>query len=144
LLKKVTIAFLNSSELRVVSGRKDETEGVREILESGPKCLVVTKGAKGAFMYCDNYVFYTPAKVYSEIKDPTGAGDSFVGAFMGFLSNIMEPTIEDYISAFVVGSAMSSFCIENYGTLGLQHLSNSRIADRIGYIKKGVKEVTQH
>jgi sugar/nucleoside kinase (ribokinase family) len=97
----------------------------------GPKYLIIKKGEHGALLFYDEHVFYAPALPLEDVFDPTGAGDTFAGGFIGYLANTGDISFENMKSAIIVGSAMASFCVEKFGPQRMQELTREELEDRI-------------
>jgi sugar/nucleoside kinase (ribokinase family) len=97
----------------------------------GPKYLIVKKGEHGALLFNRESVFFAPALPLEEVFDPTGAGDSFAGGFIGYLASTRDISFENMKRAIIFGSAMASFCVEKFGTERLQNLTQQEIDDRV-------------
>jgi len=119
-LKRVDIVLVNESEARLYAGKSNLIRASRAILELGPKALVVKKGEYGATLYCpgdslEQSCFYAPAYPLEQVVDPTGAGDTFAGGFMGYLAQAGEFTPQAIRQAIVHGSVAASFAVEGFG-----------------------------
>lgn len=97
----------------------------------GPKFLVIKKGEHGAFLFNEDQVFFAPALPLEDVFDPTGAGDTFAGGFIGFLARTGDISFENMKRAIIYGSAMASFTVEQFGTEGLQSIKNADLNARI-------------
>ncbi len=97
----------------------------------GPKYLVIKKGEHGALLFYDEHIFFAPALPLAEVFDPTGAGDTFAGGFIGFLAKSGDLSFENMKRAVIFGSAMASFCVEKFGIERLKDLSQIEIKQRI-------------
>ena len=97
----------------------------------GPKTLVIKKGEHGALLFQEEKVFFAPALPLEEVFDPTGAGDTFAGGFMGYIANSDDTSFENMKRAIIVGSALASFCVEKFGTDRLLDLNKEAIENRI-------------
>ena len=102
----------------------------------GPKTLIIKKGEHGALLFQGEKMFYCPALPLEDVFDPTGAGDSFVGGFIGYLAKTDDISFENMKRAIVYGSAMASFCVEKFGTERLMDLSETELADRVAEFKE--------
>jgi sugar/nucleoside kinase (ribokinase family) len=96
-------------------GQYSLVKAAKTILKMGPKYLVIKKGEHGALLFYQDHVFFAPALPLEEVFDPTGAGDTFAGGFVGHLARTRDITFENMKSAIIVGSAMASFCVEKFG-----------------------------
>lgn len=130
-IAKVDLLFVNDSEARQLSGQFSLVKAAREIMKMGPKYLVIKKGEHGALLFHDDKVFFAPALPLEEVFDPTGAGDTFAGGFMGFMAKSGDVSFNNMKSAIIVGSAMASFCVEKFGTTRLKEISKADIDNRI-------------
>jgi len=131
LLKKINILIINDQEARQLSGEVNLVKACRAIHKMGPRVLIIKKGEHGAFMVGEDFSFFsTPAFPLEIIEDPTGAGDSFAGGFMGYLARVGKLDGEHYRQALVYGSTMASFCVERFSTKKLENLTAEEIRDR--------------
>ncbi|MCO5239959.1 MAG: PfkB family carbohydrate kinase [Chitinophagaceae bacterium] len=130
-LKKVDILMVNDSEARQLSAQYSLVRAAKEIMKMGPKYLVIKKGEHGALLFSKDHVFFAPALPIDEVFDPTGAGDTFAGGFVGYLDNTGDFSFEGMKSAIIIGSAMASFCVEKFGTTRLRELTRQNIDERI-------------
>ncbi|MEN9950989.1 MAG: hypothetical protein RLY85_1741 [Bacteroidota bacterium] len=131
LLKDVDVLLVNDSEARQLSAQYSLVRAAKEILAMGPKYLVVKKGEHGALLFHGDKVFVAPALPLEEVFDPTGAGDTFAGGFIGHLAKTKDISFENMKSAIIVGSAMASFCVEKFGTTRMREISKEDINSRI-------------
>lgn len=138
-LKKVNLLIINDEEARQLSGEQSIRKAATKILTMGPKYLVIKKGEHGAMLFHKTEVFYVPALPLEEVFDPTGAGDTFAGGFMGYLTANGKPTFENMKRGIVYGSAMASFCVEKFGIEGLKNLTLEQINSRVAQFTKMVK-----
>src|SRR5438067_10533214 len=97
----------------------------------GPKFLIVKKGEHGALLFHEDGVFFAPALPLEDVFDPTGAGDTFAGGFIGHLAKTKDISFENMKTAIIVGSAMASFCVEKFGTQRLKEISRADIDERM-------------
>jgi sugar/nucleoside kinase (ribokinase family) len=130
-LKHVDVLLINDSEARQLSAQYSLVKAAKEILKMGPKYLVVKKGEHGALLFHGDQVFVAPALPLEDIFDPTGAGDTFAGGFMGHIAKTKDISFDNMKTAIIVGSAMASFCVEKFGTARLKEISKEQINDRI-------------
>jgi sugar/nucleoside kinase (ribokinase family) len=130
-LKKVDVVTINDEEARILSGEYSLVKAARKILEMGPKYLIIKKGEHGALLFNNEEVFFAPALPLEEVFDPTGAGDTFAGGFIGYLAATEDISFDNMKRAIIYGSAMASFCVEKFGTERLQNLTNKEIDNRI-------------
>lgn len=129
-LKHVNVLIINDGEARLLSKEANLIKAARIIREMGPEYLIIKKGEHGALLFYNDTVFSAPAYPLESIFDPTGAGDTFLGGFAGYLHNSIDMSIENMKRAVIYGSAMASFCVEKFSTKGLEELDNLQIHDR--------------
>ncbi|MBL4585476.1 MAG: sugar kinase, partial [Flavobacteriales bacterium] len=115
-IKKIDVLTINDEEARQLSGEYSLVKAAKIILAMGPKYLVIKKGEHGALLFNDRSVFFAPALPLEEVFDPTGAGDSFAGGFIGYLASTKDISFDNMKRAIIFGSAMASFCVEKFGT----------------------------
>ncbi|HSP87121.1 MAG TPA: PfkB family carbohydrate kinase, partial [Ignavibacteriaceae bacterium] len=130
LLKRVNVLIINDSEARLLANEPNLIKSAKKIRNMGPEILIIKKGEHGALLFSNDIVFSAPAYPMEMIYDPTGAGDSFAGGFIGYLHRTHDVSSENLKCAVVYGSAMASFCVEKFSTKGLENLSYLRIQDR--------------
>ncbi len=127
----VDVLLVNDSEAREISGEFSLVKAAKKILTMGPKFLIVKKGEHGALLFHENNVFFAPALPLEDVFDPTGAGDTFAGGFIGHLAKTNNISFENMKTAIIVGSAMASFCVEKFGTERLKEISTNDINTRV-------------
>jgi len=130
-ISKIDVLTINDEEARQLSGEYSLVKAAEKIFEMGPKYLVIKKGEHGALLMSRDEIFYAPALPLMEVKDPTGAGDSFAGGFIGYLAQSDDISFENIKRAVVHGSAMASFCVEEFSLTKLKNLSEHIIKDRL-------------
>jgi sugar/nucleoside kinase (ribokinase family) len=130
-LKKVDVLMVNDSEARQLSEEFSLVKAARKILAMGPKYLIIKKGEHGALLFHGNNVFFAPALPLEEVFDPTGAGDTFAGGFIGHIARTKDISFENMKTAIIVGSAMASFCVEKFGPERLKEINREDISKRI-------------
>jgi sugar/nucleoside kinase (ribokinase family) len=130
-LKLIDVLLVNDSEARQLTGEFSMVKAARKIMKMGPKYLIIKKGEHGAMLFHGDHVFYAPALPLEDVFDPTGAGDTFAGGFIGYLANTKDISFNNMKSAIIVGSALASFCVEKFGPERLQELSRVELEDRI-------------
>lgn len=130
-LAKVDVLLVNDSEARQLSGQYSLVKAAAEIFKMGPKYLIIKKGEHGALLFHGDKVFFAPALPLEEVFDPTGAGDTFAGGFIGHLARTKDISFENMKTAIIVGSAMASFCVEKFGTQRLREINKADIDERI-------------
>jgi len=130
------VLMVNDSEARQLSGDYSLVRAAKKIMAMGPKYLIIKKGEHGALLFHENNVFYAPALPLEEVYDPTGAGDTFAGGFIGHLAKTKDISFENMKTAIIVGSAMASFCVEKFGTERLREVSQDEIKNRLSEFVK--------
>ena len=131
-IKLVDILIINDEEARQLSEEYSLRKAARKILDMGPKYLIIKKGEHGALLFDeDKRVYFAPGLPLDEVFDPTGAGDTFAGGFMGFIAKSGEVNFENMKRAVIYGSAMASFCVEKFGSARLQELTHADIGKRV-------------
>ncbi|MVZ61347.1 PfkB family carbohydrate kinase [Sphingobacterium humi] len=130
-LKKVDVLTINDAEARQLSGEYSLVKAAEKILTMGPQYLIIKKGEHGALLFGEGQVFSAPALPLADVFDPTGAGDSFAGGFIGYLARLQSINFTNMKNAIIYGSALASFCVEQFGTARLQNLSQAEISARI-------------
>ena len=130
-LKKIDVLLVNDGEARQLSGEFSLVKAAKKILQMGPKFLIIKKGEHGALLFNDKQVFFAPALPLEEVFDPTGAGDTFAGGFIGHLAKTKDISFENMKTAIIVGSAMASFCVEKFGAERLKEISKADIDERL-------------
>ncbi len=130
-LAKVDVLIINDSEAKQLAGESNLVTGARKIHQMGPKVLIIKKGEHGALMvFEDMSFFHAPAYPLEVINDPTGAGDTFAGGFMGYLASSGSISNDSFKRALIYGSTMASFCVEQFSVQRLVDLSETEIRDR--------------
>lgn len=127
----VDVLTINDEEARQLSGEYSLVKAAKKIQDMGPKYLIIKKGEHGALLFYGSKVFFAPALPLEEVFDPTGAGDSFAGGFMGYIASTKDLSFDNMKRAVIAGSAMASFCCEEFGTGKLENLTQKEIEDRI-------------
>ena len=130
-LGMIDVLMINDSEARELSGEFSLVKASKKILEMGPKFLIIKKGEHGALLFYDSHVFFAPALPLEDVFDPTGAGDTFAGGFIGHLDHIKDISFENMKTAIIVGSAMASFCVEKFGPQRLKEITKQEIDNRL-------------
>lgn len=129
-LKQVHTLLVNDAEARMLAGEPNLVRAARKILTWGPRSLVIKRGEYGALMFSDGWWFSAPALPLEQILDPTGAGDSFAGGFLGYLANTGNFSLENIRKAVIMGSVMASFAVEDFSLHRLIRLTYPEIAAR--------------
>jgi len=130
-LQKVDVLLVNDGEARQLSGEFSLVKAARSILQMGPKFLIIKKGEHGALLFHENHVFFAPALPLEDVFDPTGAGDTFAGGFIGHLAKTKDISFENMKTAIIVGSAMASFCVEKFGPERMKEITKEDITARL-------------
>ena len=130
-LTMIDVLLINDTEARQLSGEFSLVKAAKKILEMGPKYLIIKKGEHGALLFHGNHVFFAPALPLEDVFDPTGAGDSFAGGFIGHLAKTKNISFENMKTAIIVGSAMASFCVEKFGPQRLKEITKTDIDVRL-------------
>jgi sugar/nucleoside kinase (ribokinase family) len=130
-LREIDVLLINDSEARQLSAQYSLVKAAKEIMKMGPRYLVIKKGEHGALLFYDDQVFVAPALPLEDVFDPTGAGDTFAGGFIGHIARTRDISFENMKTAVIVGSAMASFCVEKFGNLRLKELTREDIDGRI-------------
>ncbi len=134
LLKAITmvdVLTINDAEARQLSGEYSLVKAAQKILKMGPKYLIIKKGEHGALLFNKEQVFFAPALPLEDVFDPTGAGDTFAGGFIGFLARTKDVSFENMKRGIIFGSAMASFCVEKFGTERIINLSQEEVDERV-------------
>jgi sugar/nucleoside kinase (ribokinase family) len=131
LLPRVDLLILNEEEARELSGHRMVARVGRELRALGPRRVVIKQGEYGAYLFDDHGVFHSPAYPVDQVVDPTGAGDTFAGAMLGYLDAHGSVDRRTLRRAVVVGSAMASLCVEHYGTEGLLGVTADALDARV-------------
>ncbi len=130
-LKLVDVLTINDAEARQLSGEYSLVKAAQKILKMGPSYLIIKKGEHGALLFDKNQVFFAPALPLEDVFDPTGAGDSFAGGFIGYLASTKDISFENMKRAIIFGSATASFCVEKFGTENLVGLTQEQVESRV-------------
>tara|TARA_X000000368_G_C22973100_1_gene686354 strand:+ start:92 stop:838 length:747 start_codon:yes stop_codon:yes gene_type:complete len=138
-LKEVDVLTINDEEARQLSGQHSLVKAAKIILGMGPKYLIIKKGEHGALLFNKTEIFFAPALPLEEVFDPTGAGDSFAGGFIGYLAKTNDISFENMKRAVINGSAMASFCVEKFGTHKLTEITEDDVNIRIKEFRKLVQ-----
>jgi len=135
-LKRVDVILLNEAEARQLCGTTSLAAAGRMLLEMGPKTVVIKKGEHGAMMCAHGCHFTAPSYPLEDVRDPTGAGDSFAGGFMGYLAYTDDPTEQNMRKAIVCGSALASFAVQDFSLRRLASLTPQAIMERCGEFRR--------
>ena len=138
-IQRVHVLIINDEEARQLSGEYSLVMAAKKILDLGPRYLIIKKGEHGALLFHEDELFFAPGLPLAEVKDPTGAGDTFAGGFMGYLANTEDVSFENMKRAVIYGSAMASFCVQEFSLEGLKSLNPERIMERVNQFSKLVR-----
>ena len=130
-LTMVDVLCINDEEARQLSEQYSLRTAAKLIMAMGPKTLIIKKGEHGALLFHENQVFSAPALPLAEVFDPTGAGDTFAGGFIGYLAKVGTINFNNMKNAIIYGSALASFCVEKFGTERIKNLSEAEISARV-------------
>lgn len=130
-LTMIDVLVINDAEARELSHEYSLVKAAKKIMQLGPKYLIIKKGEHGALLFHEKNVFFAPALPLEEVFDPTGAGDSFAGGFIGYLAKTNDISYDNMKRAVIYGSAMASFCVEKFGTERLIELTEEDIEERV-------------
>lgn len=130
-LTMVDVLLINDSEARQLTGEFSIVKAARKVLTMGPKYLIIKKGEHGALLFHGNNVFFAPALPLEDVFDPTGAGDTFAGGFIGHIARTKDISFENMKTGIIVGSAMASFCVEKFGAQRLKEITREDIDTRL-------------
>ena len=130
-IEKVDVLTVNDEEARQLSGEHALLKAAKVIHEMGPTYLIIKKGEHGALLFHRGQIFFAPALPLAEVVDPTGAGDSFAGGFMGWIAKTNDTSFENMKRAVIYGSAMASFCVEAFSIDRLKGLTPAMIENRV-------------
>lgn len=135
-MKEVDLISINDEEAEQLTGEHSIRKAAKKILTMGPKYLIIKKGEHGALLFYGEEMFYCPALPLEEVFDPTGAGDTFAGGFIGYLAKSGDISFENMKKAVVHGSALASFCVEKFGTERLFEISENELEDRVAQFRR--------
>ena len=135
-ISKVDLICINDEEVIQLSGCDDYKPGVKKILTMGPKYLIMKKGEFGATVFSESSEFFSPSFKIDKVVDPTGAGDSFAGAFAGCLAQSNNFSFGSISSALIYANAIASFCVEKFGIENMLSIPKDEIDRRVNFIKK--------
>jgi sugar/nucleoside kinase (ribokinase family) len=130
-IAEVDVLLVNDSEARELSHEYSLVKAAKKIMQMGPKYLIIKKGEHGALLFNEDNVFFAPALPLEDVFDPTGAGDTFAGGFIGHIARTKDVSFENMKTAIIIGSAMASFCVEKFGTQRLKEISKEDIDRRL-------------
>jgi len=130
-IKLIDVLTINDAEARQLSGEYSLVKAARKILQMGPKYLIIKKGEHGALLFSEDLIFSAPGLPLADVFDPTGAGDTFAGGFIGYLAKVGTINFNSMKNAIIFGSALASFCVEKFGTEKIKNLSHDEVAARV-------------
>jgi sugar/nucleoside kinase (ribokinase family) len=130
-LKLIDVLIINDEEARQLSNEYALVKAAKVIRAMGPKYLIIKKGEHGALLFHGDHMFFAPALPLEEVFDPTGAGDTFAGGFMGYIASTQDISFESMKRAIINGSALASFCVEEFGTERLMNITKKDLEERI-------------
>jgi len=130
-LAMVDVLMVNDSEARQLSHEHSLVKAAKKIMTMGPKYVIIKKGEHGALLFHEDQIFYAPALPLEDVFDPTGAGDTFAGGFIGHLAKTRDISFDNMKTAIIIGSAMASFCVEKFGTERLREITKEDIDKRL-------------
>jgi len=130
-IKLVDVLTINDAEARQLSGEYSLVKAARKILTMGPEYLIIKKGEHGALLFHGDKIFSAPALPLAEVFDPTGAGDTFAGGFIGYMAKVGTVSFNNMKNAIIYGSALASFCVEKFGTEKIRNLTQKEVAARV-------------
>lgn len=134
-LTQVDVLAINDEEARQLSGEYSLVKAAQKINKMGPSYLIIKKGEHGALLFGEGQVFSAPALPLAEVFDPTGAGDSFAGGFIGYLAKVGTINFNNMKNAVIFGSALASFCVEQFGVAKIENLQTDEISKRISQFR---------
>ena len=138
-IKEIDVLTINDEEARQLSGEYSLKKAAVKILRMGPKYLIIKKGEHGALIFDENEMFYAPAIPMLEVVDPTGAGDSFAGGFVGYLDQQKEINFSIMKRALIYGTAVASYCVEKFGTERLKEITKKEVEERYEEVLKLIR-----
>lgn len=129
-LKRIDVIIVNDSEAKLLTSEPNLIKAAKLIKEMGPKIVIIKKGEHGALLFAEDKIFSAPALPMEVVFDPTGAGDTFAGGFIGYLHRTKDHSFENLKRAVVYGSTLASFCVEHFSTRGIENLDTEKIKNR--------------
>lgn len=132
-ISMVDVLMVNDAEARQLTNEYSLVKAAQKIMSMGPKYLIIKKGEHGALLFHGTQVFFAPALPLEVVFDPTGAGDTFAGGFIGHIARTGDISFANMKTAIIVGSAMASFVVEKFGNERLKEISNNELAQRLNY-----------
>lgn len=135
-ISRVDVITINDEEARQLTREHSLVRAARKISEMGPKYVVIKKGEHGALLFHNDQIFFAPALPLEDVFDPTGAGDTFAGGFIGYLAQTENISFTNMKNAVIYGSSLASFCVEKFGTERMESLTEDEIESRMTEFKK--------
>jgi sugar/nucleoside kinase (ribokinase family) len=135
-IKMIDVLLVNDSEARQLTDEFSIVKAAKKILQMGPQYLIIKKGEHGALLFHKDQVFFAPALPLEDVFDPTGAGDTFAGGFIGHIARTKDISFENMKTAIIVGSAMASFCVEKFGPERLKEITKADIDKRLAQFQE--------
>jgi sugar/nucleoside kinase (ribokinase family) len=135
-ISMVDVLSINDEEARQLSGEYSLRKAARKILTMGPKYLIIKKGEHGALLFFEEEVYFAPAMLLEDVFDPTGAGDTFAGGFIGWIASTNDISFENMKRALIYGSALASFCVEKFGTENILDIDANKLRDRVSDFRR--------
>ncbi len=135
-IARIDVLTINDEEARQLTKEYSLVRAASEILRMGPKYVVIKKGEHGALLFHDDHIFFAPALPLEEVFDPTGAGDTFAGGFVGYLAESKNVSFNNLRNAVIHGSNLASFCVEEFGTRRIESLKKSEVDKRLGQFRE--------
>jgi sugar/nucleoside kinase (ribokinase family) len=129
-IKQVHVLIINDSEARLLTKEPNLIKAAKMIMKLGPEFLIIKKGEHGALLFSEDKIFSAPAYPLESIYDPTGAGDTFAGGFIGYMHKTQDLSFENMKKAVIYGSALASYCVEHLSTKGIENLTREKIQER--------------
>lgn len=136
IIRRVDVITINDEEARQLTGEYSLVKAARKIHQMGPRFVVIKKGENGALLFENGDAFFAPALPLEEVFDPTGAGDTFAGGFIGYLAETRDISFNNMKNAVIYGSTLASFCVEKFGTERMESLTFKEIEQRLEIFKK--------
>jgi len=136
LLKRVDICLLNEAEAKELVGETNLVKAGKKILKLGPPIVIIKKGEHGVVLFSQKHIFATPAYLLESVYDPTGAGDTFAGGFIGYLAKVKKYNQKSLREAVVCGSIMATFAVEDFSLRKLQKITAVDVRRRLNKFKK--------
>ena len=135
-INRIDVLTINDEEARQLTNEYSLVRAATEIMKMGPKYVVIKKGEHGALLFHEEHIFFAPALPLEEVFDPTGAGDTFAGGFVGYLSETKNISFNNLRNAVIHGSNLASFCVEQFGTQRIEKLNKSEVDRRLHQFKE--------